>query len=190
MAIINLYFVARRDESRVSIREAGKRYGSLVLLLNTCVCRGLEVLLSEIVEGMKYDVILMGDLNMVFSPNDTVDPSKVTNDEFLESLFNRFELVDTFSYFHPDAVRAFTCWNQLSGARLTNYGSRIDYILASRTLTAKFLIDSQVLQQQQVSRDLMTLRCVVPCTLSNVKFYAGKRSLPSRSHLKKKLLFL
>jgi exonuclease III len=38
---------------------------------------------------------------------------------------------DTFRRFHPGRARAFTCWNQMTGARQTNFGSRIDYCLMS-----------------------------------------------------------
>jgi AP endonuclease 2 len=37
---------------------------------------------------------------------------------------------DTYRWLHPAKQNAFTCWCTLTGARQTNYGSRIDYILA------------------------------------------------------------
>ncbi|KAK0137135.1 DNA-(apurinic or apyrimidinic site) lyase 2 [Merluccius polli] len=40
------------------------------------------------------------------------------------------KFIDTFRYFHPKRTHAFTCWNTLTGARQTNYGTRIDYIFA------------------------------------------------------------
>ncbi|KAJ8575923.1 hypothetical protein ON010_g3289 [Phytophthora cinnamomi] len=39
------------------------------------------------------------------------------------------KLVDTFRYFHPTQTNVYTCWNTLTGARQTNYGTRLDYIL-------------------------------------------------------------
>ncbi|KXZ51325.1 hypothetical protein GPECTOR_13g812 [Gonium pectorale] len=39
--------------------------------------------------------------------------------------------VDTFRAFHPQRQHAYTCWNTSSGARVNNYGSRIDHILAA-----------------------------------------------------------
>ncbi|POM60668.1 Exodeoxyribonuclease III [Phytophthora palmivora] len=39
------------------------------------------------------------------------------------------KMIDTFRHFHPKQTKAFTCWNTLTGARQTNYGTRIDYIL-------------------------------------------------------------
>lgn len=38
-------------------------------------------------------------------------------------------LVDAFRHFHPVKNGAFTCWEEKSRARETNYGSRIDYAL-------------------------------------------------------------
>eukprot|EP00624_Nannochloropsis_granulata_P007135 evm.model.NODE_6492_length_31877_cov_22.786146.13 len=43
-------------------------------------------------------------------------------------------LVDTFRVLHPKRPNAFTCWNNQTGARQTNFGRRIDYILASAGL--------------------------------------------------------
>ncbi|KAL3146027.1 hypothetical protein ABBQ38_015382 [Trebouxia sp. C0009 RCD-2024] len=40
-------------------------------------------------------------------------------------------LTDVFRKFHADRERAYTVWNQKTGARATNYGSRVDFILAA-----------------------------------------------------------
>ncbi|KAL1021006.1 hypothetical protein UPYG_G00007500 [Umbra pygmaea] len=40
------------------------------------------------------------------------------------------KFVDAFRHFHPTRSKAFTCWNTMTGARQTNYGTRIDYIFA------------------------------------------------------------
>ncbi|GAB5359997.1 hypothetical protein AAMO2058_000589400 [Amorphochlora amoebiformis] len=42
-------------------------------------------------------------------------------------------LVDSFRYFHPK-LRKYTCWSQVTSARKTNYGTRIDQILVSKPL--------------------------------------------------------
>ncbi|KAJ3142533.1 DNA-(apurinic or apyrimidinic site) lyase 2 [Physocladia obscura] len=49
-----------------------------------------------------------------------------------------FSLVDVFRHFHPLRERAFTCWNTKIGARTANFGTRIDYILASPALLPWF----------------------------------------------------
>lgn len=55
------------------------------------------------------------------------------------------KFVDTFRYFHPTQTNAFTCWSTLTGARQTNYGTRIDYIFA----------DLQLVEGQFVNADIM-----------------------------------
>ena len=44
------------------------------------------------------------------------------------------QFIDTFRMFHPDRKMAFTCWNTKMNCRANNYGTRIDYILASLAL--------------------------------------------------------
>lgn len=53
--------------------------------------------------------------------------------------------MDTFRYFHPTRTSAFTCWSTLTGARQTNYGTRIDYIFA----------DCQLAKEQFLAADIM-----------------------------------
>ncbi|XP_056240904.1 DNA-(apurinic or apyrimidinic site) lyase 2 [Seriola aureovittata] len=55
------------------------------------------------------------------------------------------KFVDTFRYFHPTRTNAFTCWSTLTGARQTNYGTRIDYIFA----------DCQLAKDQFLGADIM-----------------------------------
>lgn len=55
------------------------------------------------------------------------------------------KFVDTFRFFHPTRTSAFTCWSTLTGARQTNYGTRIDYIFA----------DCQLAREQFVAADIM-----------------------------------
>ncbi|XP_070695299.1 DNA-(apurinic or apyrimidinic site) endonuclease 2 [Pempheris klunzingeri] len=55
------------------------------------------------------------------------------------------KFVDTFRYFHPTRTNAFTCWSTLTGARQTNYGTRIDYVFA----------DCQLAEEQFVAADIM-----------------------------------
>ena len=47
-----------------------------------------------------------------------------------------FTLLDTFRYLHPKQEKAYTCWSTLLDTRKTNYGTRIDYILASTSLAS------------------------------------------------------
>lgn len=45
-------------------------------------------------------------------------------------------LLDTFRYLHPLQGKAYTCWSTLLDCRKTNFGTRIDYILASTCLSS------------------------------------------------------
>ena len=48
-------------------------------------------------------------------------------------------LLDTFRYLHPSQEQAYTCWSTLLDCRKTNFGTRIDYILASTCLAPRVL---------------------------------------------------
>lgn len=54
-------------------------------------------------------------------------------------------LLDTFRHLNPTTDKAFTCWSTMFDCRKTNYGTRIDYILCSMTLSDS-LLKAQVWQ--------------------------------------------
>ncbi|XP_006625457.3 DNA-(apurinic or apyrimidinic site) endonuclease 2 [Lepisosteus oculatus] len=72
--------------------------------------------------------------------------------------------VDTFRHFHPARSHAFTCWSTVTGARRTNYGTRIDYILASRGLAEAEFLDSDILPEVEGS-DHCPVRGLLRCAL-------------------------
>ncbi|XP_036359621.1 DNA-(apurinic or apyrimidinic site) endonuclease 2 isoform X1 [Octopus sinensis] len=47
--------------------------------------------------------------------------------------------VDTFRYLHPDQQEAYTNWCTLTGARQTNFGRRLDYILCNERLNSALI---------------------------------------------------
>lgn len=53
--------------------------------------------------------------------------------------------VDTFRYFHPEMTGAYTNWCTLTGARQTNYGRRLDYILCDSDLAQISLTDCTIM---------------------------------------------
>lgn len=55
--------------------------------------------------------------------------------------------IDTFRHFHPTRTNAFTCWSTRTGARQTNYGTRIDYIFANRWLVEKNLLNADIMPE-------------------------------------------
>lgn len=123
--LLNAYFPAIRtntdgkpDEERLQLKEwFNKAY---------------ECCLYDIHIRQKRDVIMVGDFNISAA---FLDSQPKVNDEpspfgdWLRELVQNHRLVDTFKMYHPTRQEAFTCWSQLTGGRMTNYGSRIDFIL-------------------------------------------------------------
>ncbi|XP_056396225.1 DNA-(apurinic or apyrimidinic site) endonuclease 2 isoform X2 [Hyla sarda] len=127
-------------------------------------------------------VIILGDVNTSHKPIDHCDPTDlevfeenpgrqwlnqfladpvvskaVVSDEQSGGLF-----LDSFRYFHPTQKNAFTCWCSASGARQTNYGTRIDYILANRKLVEAEFLDSIILPEVEGS-DHCPVKALMKC---------------------------
>nr|VZI31370.1 unnamed protein product [Spirometra erinaceieuropaei] len=105
-------------------------------------------------------VVLAGDFNIVHKPIDhcCLEEFKLLDPEpriWMDSLlvdplkfrdcvgtdvdaFDGSHLVDLFRLAQPDRKNAFSCWNTRTGARQTNYGTRIDYILCDTGLARRF----------------------------------------------------
>ncbi|XP_076022496.1 DNA-(apurinic or apyrimidinic site) endonuclease 2 [Genypterus blacodes] len=125
-------------------------------------------------------VIVLGDVNTSHRPIDHCDPSDIGHfeenpgrkwlNDFLHSDSQREpeehdgecevtsadpihsgRFVDTFRYFHPTRTSAFTCWSTLTGARQTNYGTRIDYIFADHQLAKKQFVAADILPEVEGS---------------------------------------
>ena len=58
--------------------------------------------------------------------------------------------VDTFRLFFPKRKRAYTCWNMKTGARLTNYGTRLDLILANADFARGIFSHCDIAPKMQV----------------------------------------
>ncbi|XP_061590687.1 DNA-(apurinic or apyrimidinic site) lyase 2 [Cololabis saira] len=143
-------------------------------------------------------VIVLGDVNTSHRPIDHCDPSDIDDfgenpgrkwlNSFLHSSEQEddhsekqsdeeFELlnpnqkgkfVDTFRYFHPTRHNAFTCWSTLTGARQTNYGTRIDYIFGDRQLAKEQFVAADIMPEMEGSDHCPVwgkLSCsVLPCS--------------------------
>lgn len=59
--------------------------------------------------------------------------------------------MDAFRYFHPTRANAFTCWSTLTGARQTNYGTRIDYIFADCRLASEQFVAADIMPEVEGS---------------------------------------
>ncbi|XP_041037433.1 DNA-(apurinic or apyrimidinic site) lyase 2 [Carcharodon carcharias] len=73
--------------------------------------------------------------------------------------------VDLFRLFHPTEREAYTCWRTSTGARKTNYGTRIDYIFANKSLAETGLQDCVLLPEIEGSdhcpvKAFLKARCV------------------------------
>ncbi len=95
-------------------------------------------------------VLLIGDFNVAHTDMDIANPKShkgkhgFTDEE--KSGFDAFIAAgycDTFRAKYPERADAYTWWAQWGGARQRNVGWRLDYALASKSLT-KYVIKSEI----------------------------------------------
>lgn len=161
--IVNVYCPFRANPSRARFKKA----------FNAALTARCEALAAA-----GREIILCGDLNAIPHALDTVEPPE--EEAFLTSPWVRWMgallaprplvpreeeveeekekealgpplLVDTFRELHPTQQGAYTCWCNQTGARATNYGRRIDYILASPAVCGgpvAHLTDAAVRQEE------------------------------------------
>ncbi|XP_054645193.1 DNA-(apurinic or apyrimidinic site) lyase 2 [Dunckerocampus dactyliophorus] len=153
-------------------------------------------------------VIVLGDVNTSHRPIDHCDPNEI--DDFEDNpgrkWLNSFlrdekasestdflhggQFVDTFRYFHPTRTGAFTCWSTLTGARQTNYGTRIDYIFADYQLAKEQFTEADIMPEVEGSDHCPVwgaLRCSLlpsskppPLSTCYLPEFAGKQQKLSR----------
>ncbi|GJD06077.1 DNA-(apurinic or apyrimidinic site) lyase 2 [Galdieria sulphuraria] len=113
--------------------------------------------IKMVLEGGK-NVVVCGDFNCARERIDHCDPEGIFQNKPRGSLFesdscrqlfnvicsSEGPLVDVFRYFHPERLDAYTCWNNQTGARKTNFGTRIDYILANRAFVENFITNCDI----------------------------------------------
>nr|XP_057907490.1 DNA-(apurinic or apyrimidinic site) lyase 2 [Doryrhamphus excisus] len=158
-------------------------------------------------------VIVLGDVNTSHRPIDHCDPSEIDDFEdnpgrkwlngFLRDekasesttdVLRGGQFVDTFRYFHPTRTGAFTCWSTLTGARQTNYGTRIDYIFADYQLAREQFAEADIMPEVEGSDHCPVwgaLRCSVlpssrppPLSTCYLPEFAGKQQKLSRFFVK------
>ncbi|MBN3306586.1 APEX2 lyase, partial [Amia calva] len=133
--------------------------------------------------------------NFLFGKNQEEEMEEEEEEEAAKSRNSRSHsrggrFVDTFRYFHPTRSHAFTCWSTLTGARQTNYGTRIDYIFADRSLAETEFVDSDIMPEVEGSdhcpvrghlrcASLPNPRCPPLCTRHMPEF-AGRQQKLSR----------
>ncbi|CAL1276777.1 unnamed protein product [Larinioides sclopetarius] len=137
-------------------------------------CLILEAKLKELC-GTGCSVIILGDFNIAYSVIDHCDPGDET--EFNSSKFRQWlnallaseisfcdekiGIVDAFRHFYPNKKESYTCWNTKTGARATNYGTRIDYILATSNLLP--LLESCEIMSDYYGSDHCPVSAVLKC---------------------------
>ena len=89
-------------------------------------------------------VVFCGDLNVAHTEKDIKNPkSNLRNAGFTQEERDKMTallnsgFVDTFRYFHPDAVGAYSWWSYRFHARENNAGWRIDYFIVSQALSPR-----------------------------------------------------
>ena len=149
--LFNVYFPAGMDRREFKAQF----HRALELRIRALVVQGREV-------------ILVGDINISHCEIDHCDPVQwvlENNIAFEEASMRKWMdsvvindkgngenengiLYDMFRVFHPLQEKSFSCWNTKIDARAGNYGTRIDYICATRGLKDLFLdcwIEGEVL---------------------------------------------
>lgn len=98
----------------------------------------------------KKPVILCGDLNVAHQEIDLKNPGPNRgnagfSDEERAKMTQLLDagFVDTYRYFYPDTTGAYTWWSYMYNARQNNAGWRIDYFIASESLSPR-LKDSKI----------------------------------------------
>ncbi|ACZ01255.1 exodeoxyribonuclease III [Streptobacillus moniliformis] len=98
----------------------------------------------------KKPVIVCGDLNVAHKEIDLKNPKSNTRsagftieerNKFTELIENGF--IDTFRYFYPDKIHAYSWWSYRGNARKNNTGWRIDYFCVSSSLKDR-LVDAEI----------------------------------------------
>ncbi|KAL9553404.1 hypothetical protein MBANPS3_003317 [Mucor bainieri] len=134
--LFNIYFPNDSNESRIEFK----------MDYHHCVQKRIESFL-----GQGKQVLLVGDINAVHQEIDHCDAKQSMKDHditdfkdlpqrrWLDNLIDpKGPLIDMTRLYHPDRLKMYTCWNTRLNARPGNFGTRIDYILASKGLQPWF----------------------------------------------------
>ncbi|KAL7308720.1 Class II abasic (AP) endonuclease [Mucor circinelloides] len=134
--LFNVYFPNDSNESRIDFK----------MDYHHCVQKRIESFLAR-----GKQVLLVGDINAVHEEIDHCDAKQSMKDHditdfkdlphrrWLDNMIDpKGPLIDMTRLYHPDRLKMYTCWNTRMNARPGNFGTRIDYILASKGLKPWF----------------------------------------------------
>lgn len=104
-----------------------------------------DIKFSKFLKTLDKPIILCGDLNVAREEIDIKNPESnhfspgFTDEERfgINNLIKENDLVDTFRYFYPTVVDAYSWWSYRAMSRARNVGWRIDYVLVSRALISR-----------------------------------------------------
>ena len=155
-----------------------------------------EKLHSVLDESEQNHILILSDLNITHKRIDHCDPEddfeqdpfRQWLDDFLShSSAKKYHFVDIFRHLYPNAKSMFTCWNTKTGARQTNYGTRIDYAICDSNFL-NYIQDCQILSNVFGSDHCPVLvvmknlipqpaSCLLPalCTQNWPEFGSGKK---------------
>ncbi|EIE88801.1 hypothetical protein RO3G_13512 [Rhizopus delemar RA 99-880] len=173
LVLINIYFPNFASEAR----------GEFIMDYYGCVQKRIEDYLAK-----GQQVVLVGDVNAVHDTIDHCDPKESMRQHGLKDFKDlphrrwvdrligpQGSMIDMARYYHPDRKGMFTCWNTRINARPANYGTRIDYVLASHGLQPRFVyadIQPQIIGSDHCpvyadfAIDPEQMRCAQPDTTS------------------------
>ncbi|XP_059813608.1 DNA-(apurinic or apyrimidinic site) lyase 2 [Hypanus sabinus] len=189
LAVINVY-VPRADPDNQQRLQFKLRFCQLLQARAEALLRDGEI------------VLVLGDLNISHRPIDHCQPGDL--DEFAAQPGRRWLdgfvcqeegtggrlFIDTFRLFHPGRLEAYSCWQTSTGARETNYGTRIDYVLAGGPQARRWLGGCDLLTEVQGSdhcpvRAWLRARCLPaaglpPLCTKHLPEFAGVQQTLSR----------
>eukprot|EP01084_Bolivina_argentea_P256789 432486_1 len=109
----------------------------------------IKIVIEYFIKYKHTNVILLGDMNAKYQMIDSCDPGppqefydKISTQWFKylvnQNDNNGLQMIDTFKYIHSDfnklSKKPYTCWDQYTFARSSNYGTRIDYIIVNKQM--------------------------------------------------------
>ncbi|CRH03846.1 exodeoxyribonuclease III, putative [Plasmodium relictum] len=158
---IEEYFLKNKENIKYNERLKNKIKNCKKVLckykFKSCL-KGKYIVKNENCLYLKHLNDIFLSLNIILSEDDLLNiangvgfsssPMCCTN--FLKNLIFEDNMVDTFSYFHETINGKFTCWDTYKQYRVTNEGSRIDYILIDYILYEKFIKEYNYLYESPI----------------------------------------
>ncbi|CAD2106621.1 exodeoxyribonuclease III, putative [Plasmodium vinckei petteri] len=145
---------------------------------------------------LKYLNEIFISLNIILSKEDLIN---IANDigytspqccnDFVQTLIYEDNMIDIFSYLYPSMNGKFTCWDMYKQNRITNEGSRIDYIFVDSILFEMFikkynhLYDSPIILTKDLEELLKQTKTEKNVILNLCSDKAGKKTVQSMKYI-------